>query len=254
MREAVFALARQYANEDMGPDDDECAPGCSHDAPCIECIAEKIMDMLPGESESESESEIESTGDSSSGSGSESESESESESGESGESESDSESVECMGNAESESDGDDTAFIDGLHRKTLIAVSRDSDSEADDVPVSHKRKRKDATTMRKRVQLSPERMRMRAECESIDAIRIEQRRTNLAIDPAAFRRLVAEIVFDFSRDTVCTSQAVAALQAAAEAYLVRLYEDANLAAIHAGREVVAPKDIHIARRLAREMC
>ena len=44
-----------------------------------------------------------------------------------------------------------------------------------------------------------------------------------------------------------------ALQEAAEAYLVRLFEDSNLAAIHAKRVTIMPKDIQLARRLRGEM-
>jgi len=40
-----------------------------------------------------------------------------------------------------------------------------------------------------------------------------------------------------------------ALQEAAEAYLVSLFEDTNLAAIHAKRVTIQPKDIQLARRL-----
>ena len=40
-----------------------------------------------------------------------------------------------------------------------------------------------------------------------------------------------------------------ALQEAAEAYLVGLFKDANLAAIHAKRVTIMPKDIQLARRI-----
>lgn len=40
-----------------------------------------------------------------------------------------------------------------------------------------------------------------------------------------------------------------ALQEAAEAYLVSLFEDTNLAAIHAKRVTIQPKDLALARRL-----
>ena len=45
------------------------------------------------------------------------------------------------------------------------------------------------------------------------------------------------------------SSAVMALQEAAEAYLVSLFEDTNLAAIHAKRVTIQPKDLALARRL-----
>ena len=48
------------------------------------------------------------------------------------------------------------------------------------------------------------------------------------------------------------SSAVMALQEASEAYLVSLFEDTNLAAIHAKRVTIQPKDLALARRLRGE--
>ncbi|EJK72420.1 hypothetical protein THAOC_06053 [Thalassiosira oceanica] len=48
------------------------------------------------------------------------------------------------------------------------------------------------------------------------------------------------------------STAVLALQEASEAYLVGLFEDANLCAIHAKRVTLMPKDIQLARRIRGE--
>merc|ERR1711952_175830 len=45
------------------------------------------------------------------------------------------------------------------------------------------------------------------------------------------------------------SSAVMALQEASEAYLVGLFEDTNLCAIHAKRVTIMPKDIQLARRI-----
>lgn len=42
------------------------------------------------------------------------------------------------------------------------------------------------------------------------------------------------------------------MQEAAEAYLVGLFEDTNLAAIHAKRVTIMPKDIQLARRIRGE--
>ena len=52
-----------------------------------------------------------------------------------------------------------------------------------------------------------------------------------AADPqAAFQRLVREIAQDYKTDLRFQSSAVLALQEAAEAYLVGLFEDTNLCA------------------------
>jgi len=48
------------------------------------------------------------------------------------------------------------------------------------------------------------------------------------------------------------ASAVLALQEAAESYLVGLFEDTNLCAIHAKRVTIIPKDIQLARRIRGE--
>ena len=45
---------------------------------------------------------------------------------------------------------------------------------------------------------------------------------------------------------------VNAIQEAAEAYLVGLFEDTNLVAIHAKRITIKPKDIQLVRRIRGE--
>lgn len=51
---------------------------------------------------------------------------------------------------------------------------------------------------------------------------------------------------------VFQSSAVLALQEASEAYLVGLFEDTNLCAIHAKRVTIMPKDIQLARWIRGE--
>lgn len=67
-----------------------------------------------------------------------------------------------------------------------------------------------------------------------------------------FQRLVREIGQDFKTDLRFQTSAIAALQEAAEAYLVGLFEDCNLCAIHARRTSVYPKDLQLARRIRGE--
>jgi len=47
-------------------------------------------------------------------------------------------------------------------------------------------------------------------------------------------------------------RSIGCVQEAAEAYLVGLFEDTNLAAIHAKRVTIMPKDIQLARRIRGE--
>ncbi len=83
-------------------------------------------------------------------------------------------------------------------------------------------------------------------------IRKYQKSTELLIRKLPFQRLVREIACDFKTDLRFQSSAVLALQEAAEAYLVGLFEDTNLAAIHAKRITIMPKDIQLARRIRGE--
>ncbi|MAB55741.1 MAG: hypothetical protein CMN93_07690, partial [Synechococcus sp. CPC35] len=83
-------------------------------------------------------------------------------------------------------------------------------------------------------------------------IRRYQKSTELLIRKLPFQRLVREIAQDFKTDLRFQSSAVVALQEASEAYLVGLFEDTNLAAIHAKRVTIMPKDIQLARRLRGE--
>ncbi len=76
--------------------------------------------------------------------------------------------------------------------------------------------------------------------------------TMLLIRKAPFQRLVREIAQDFNSNLRFQSTAVLALQEASEAYLVGLFEDANLCAIHANRVTRMPKDIFLARRILGE--
>ena len=74
----------------------------------------------------------------------------------------------------------------------------------------------------------------------------------LLIRKLPFQRLVREIAAALKSDLRFQSSAVMALQEAAEAYLVGLFEDTNLAALHAKRITVMPKDLQLARRIRGE--
>ena len=83
-------------------------------------------------------------------------------------------------------------------------------------------------------------------------IRKFQKSTDLLIRKLPFQRLIREIAGQFKSDLRFQSQAVLALQEAAEAYLVGLFEDTNLCAIHAKRVTIMPKDMQLARRIRGE--
>ena len=83
-------------------------------------------------------------------------------------------------------------------------------------------------------------------------IRRYQKSSELLIRKAPFQRLVKEIAQGLHADLRFQSTAVLALQEASEAYLVSLFEDTNLCAIHARRVTIMPKDIQLARRIRGE--
>ena len=83
-------------------------------------------------------------------------------------------------------------------------------------------------------------------------IRKYQKSTDLLIRKLPFQRLVREIAQDYNTDLRFQASAILAMQEAAEAYLVGLFEDTNLCAIHAKRVTIMPKDIQLARRIRGE--
>lgn len=84
-------------------------------------------------------------------------------------------------------------------------------------------------------------------------IRRYQKGGELLIRQLPFQRTVREIAQDFNASLRFQSAAMMALQEAAEAYLVGIFEDVNLIAIHAKRVTIMPKDIQLARRIRGEI-
>jgi histone H3 len=83
-------------------------------------------------------------------------------------------------------------------------------------------------------------------------IRRYQKSTDLLIRKAAFQRLIREITQGIKTDLRFQSTALLAVQEAAELFLVELFQDTNLCAIHAHRVTIQPKDIQLARRIRGE--
>ncbi|DAA14621.1 histone H3-like centromeric protein A [Bos taurus] len=81
-------------------------------------------------------------------------------------------------------------------------------------------------------------------------IRTLQKTTHLLLRKSPFCRLAREICVQFTRgvDFNWQAQALLALQEAAEAFLVHLFEDAYLLSLHAGRVTLFP-DVQLARRI-----
>ena len=116
------------------------------------------------------------------------------------------------------------------------------------------------------------RQRYKPGTRALQEIRRYQKSTTLLMAKLPFSRLVCDCVSMLSHTeydsddwqvreltmnlahvsagvTRWQSQAIQALQEAAEAFLVHLFEDTNLCAIHAKRVTIMQKDIQLARRI-----
>jgi len=131
----------------------------------------------------------------------------------------------------------------------------DDDREGDDPRPGPSRQPRDsaashdAATKKKR--------RYRPGTVALRDIRKYQKSTDLLLRKLPFARVVREIALDMTTDMNeygdtglrWQSSAILALQEASEAFLVHLFEDANLCAIHAKRVTIMTRDIHLARRI-----
>ena len=91
--------------------------------------------------------------------------------------------------------------------------------------------------------------RFRPGTVAIREIRRYQKSTELLIKRLPFQRLVKEIAQNYKSDLRFQASAVIALQEATESYMVSLFQDTNLCAIHAKRVTIMPKDMQLARRI-----
>ncbi|XP_044956972.1 histone H3.2-like [Hordeum vulgare subsp. vulgare] len=94
--------------------------------------------------------------------------------------------------------------------------------------------------------------RFRSGTVALREIRKYQKSTELLIRKLPFQRLVREIAQDFKTDLRFQSSAVSALQEATEAYLVGMFDDTNICAIHVKRVTIMPKDIQLVCRIRGE--
>ena len=88
--------------------------------------------------------------------------------------------------------------------------------------------------------------------KALQEIKFYQRSTELLLRKLPFQHLVRDIAQGSKTDLRFQSAAIAALQEAAEAYLVGLFEDTNLCSVHAKRVTIMPKDMQLARRIRGE--
>lgn len=88
---------------------------------------------------------------------------------------------------------------------------------------------------------------------ALQKIRTYQKQHDCVYFPVApFKRIVKEIGKEHSRYIKWSANGLMLIQLATEEYLVKLFENANLCAIHAGRVTLEPKDLTLALRIRGE--
>ena len=151
--------------------------------------------------------------------------------------------------------GGPTGLSTGLGKgKTIVGKGKTTAPIARKAPVHH-------TLTRGKGKAPPvkkPRRRHRPGTVALREIRKFQRSTDLLMRKAPFRRLVRKIAdemasgISFPNGLRFEPAAFLALQEASEDYLVHLFEDANLEAIHAKRIGIKDKDMQLARRIRGE--
>ena len=91
--------------------------------------------------------------------------------------------------------------------------------------------------------------RFRPGTVALREIKRYQKSTALLLPRAPFQRLVRNICSNIDSDLRFQAQGLLALQEAAEAYMVGIFEDSNLCCLHAQRVTVMKKDMELARRI-----
>ena len=91
--------------------------------------------------------------------------------------------------------------------------------------------------------------------KALREIRKYQNRTDLLIPKSRFVKVCKEVLQDnqWVDGQRMSVQAVQALQEAAEGYLTQLFEDSQLAAIHAHRVTLMARDMSLVRRIRHEV-
>lgn len=80
-------------------------------------------------------------------------------------------------------------------------------------------------------------------------IRKSQKNVELLIPKRNIQRLIREITSEYYADMRFQKSAMLAIQTAAEAYMIDIYREANLAAINSKRVTVMPRDIILVKKL-----
>ena len=145
-----------------------------------------------------------------------------------------------------------TEQVSHLPKVPLQPIGRKKISMKDGPPSFHspgKQPRQQHLEKRAVLQQKARSKRYRPGLMALREIRKYQKSTENLIPKAPFRRVCAEVLSEQRIDFRFSTTGVMALRDATEAYLVDLFEMANLCAIHARRVTIMPKDIWLVRRI-----
>ena len=87
---------------------------------------------------------------------------------------------------------------------------------------------------------------------ALKEIKYYEKKPSFIISISAIRRLCLEIGYEFKQNISFQMHAYRLLQEAAEWYLVRVFKDINLLALHARRVTISPRDMILARKVSRD--
>ena len=139
--------------------------------------------------------------------------------------------------------------------KTKVAAKSVRDSQKPKAVMDKKRASKKTKAIQKKTapaeggMKEKRQIRRKAGTTALREIKRYQKSVDAIIPRAPFQRLVKNIAQEFNSDLRFQSQAIVALQEATEAYIVGVFEDTNLCAIHAKRQTIMRKDMVLARRI-----
>ena len=95
--------------------------------------------------------------------------------------------------------------------------------------------------------------RTRPGAKALREIRKYQRSTDSIVPRAPLQRIIKEITGKYMPDARYSMGAIEAVHQCIEAYMVGLFEDTGLCAVHARRKTIMTRDMRLARRIRGEI-
>ena len=89
--------------------------------------------------------------------------------------------------------------------------------------------------------------------KALREIKMYQRSTNTLLPRATLQRVIKEISSKYFPDARYSYGAIDAVQQCVESYMIGLFEDTQLCAVHAKRMTCMTKDMRLARRIRGEI-